>query len=157
MANVIDRDIPEEFLVRFDNEGRPRGAHLVVRRQVILDGRLLQDNYLPAQPISLVPDDGNPRMMLSEVLGPMASDALIANDRMTEELKAKDAEIAGLRENIGDLSSTIAGLNGDLSAANASIETRDRMIIDLQTQLNKASAQIGAQAARIEELEPPHD
>lgn len=50
---LIDEKVNYEVLLRYNENGELCGAHQIKRRRVILDGELLQDSLLPAEPLDI--------------------------------------------------------------------------------------------------------
>lgn len=50
---IDDKKVPYEILIRFGEDGKPKGAHVQYRRIVTLDGEILKDEPLPAEPLGL--------------------------------------------------------------------------------------------------------
>lgn len=89
---LIDRTVPYEILIRFDESGAVQGAHLVKRRIVELDGKRLKDETTSAIPLALASaTDGE---LLAEVLGTACAQALADNDA----LRARMAELEQLND-----------------------------------------------------------
>jgi hypothetical protein len=93
MAEIDDRSVPYEILIRFDEAGLVSGAHLVSRRIVTIDGERLKDEVGGAVPVALALG-GSGGAVLDDVLGDALTAALAAVDRLTAEVAAKEAEIA---------------------------------------------------------------
>lgn len=89
-----DIKIPYEILIRFGDDGQPKGAHALFRRVVTLDDEVLKDQIQDAVPVDL---DGLPT---SAIMSDATRDALA-------KVTAQAAEIASLSD--------------QLSAANAMI------------------------------------
>ncbi|AVA22468.1 hypothetical protein [Rhizobium sp. NXC24] len=99
MADIQDNTIPYELLVRFGPDGAPIGAHVQYLRRITLDGEIIKDDILPAQPIDLA---GFPT---SAIMTDATRDALAnaaTQQKQIEELKAQletaNAAIAELQQ-----------------------------------------------------------
>lgn len=103
---IEDRLIPYEILVRFGDDGAPRGAHAQYRRVVTFDGEVLKDEPLPAQPLDI---DGFPT---SRVMSDTAMRALA-------RLSVLEKEAAGREEALAEASARIAELQGATGQAAA--------------------------------------
>jgi len=94
---IEDRLIPYEILVRFGDDGTPKGAHAQYRRVVTFDGEVLKDEPLPAQPLDM---DGFPT---SAIMSQTTAQALarvsvleasaLENDGLLEQAAARIAEL----------------------------------------------------------------
>lgn len=102
--SLIDKTVPYEILIRFDEEGAPKGAHVQYRRIVILDDERLKDEPLPAQPLDLAGLDA------SDLIGELAASALA---RVTE----LERDNAALREQLEAEQAGNADLQAQLDAA----------------------------------------
>jgi hypothetical protein len=92
MAELIDRTVPYEILIRFGEDGFVQGAHFISRRIIDLDGERLKEEIGAARPLALV-EDGAGRDLLDRVLGEALTTALADNGRLQAEIGAKDALI----------------------------------------------------------------
>ena len=50
---IEDVQLPYEILVRFGEDGAPRAAHVQYIRRVTMDGKVLKNEPLPAEPLAL--------------------------------------------------------------------------------------------------------
>lgn len=89
MPDIQDQKLPYEILIRFGEDGEPKGAHACWRRRVSLDGELLKDDVLPAVPLGL--KDFPASAIMSEV----TAAALARIPALEAEVAAKDEVIAG--------------------------------------------------------------
>lgn len=80
-----DNRIPYEILVRFGDNGAPKGAHVQYRRMVALDGEVLKDEPMPAEPLAL--DDGFPT---SAIMDETTRSALARIAELEARLAASD-------------------------------------------------------------------
>ncbi|OWJ67455.1 hypothetical protein [Inquilinus limosus] len=87
---LSDTTVPYEILIRFDEAGTPKGAHVQWRRIVMLDGEILKDDVLPAAPLSL---DG---LAVSEIM----SDATAAALRRVTDLETENADLLTQRDQL---------------------------------------------------------
>lgn len=79
---LIDKTVPYEILIRFDENGDLAAGHYQERRIVILDGERLQDQPGNPVPLGLAPEEA--MTTLSDALG----------DALAPALKAATAEMA---------------------------------------------------------------
>ena len=132
---LTDSKVPYEILIRFNDDGTPRGAHVQNRRVVVMDGEVLKDEILPAAPLDLA---GFPT---SAIMTDAARDALArvttlegekaglveqletAGERVAELTAEKEALVTQVRE----LQAQIAGVNDRVSAA-----ATEKQIVDAQ-------------------------
>jgi small ligand-binding sensory domain FIST len=86
--SLIDNTVPYEILVRFDEEGIPKGAQVQYRRIVVLDGERLKDEPLAAQPLDLAGLD------VSDLIGSVAAAALARVTELEREIAILTADRA---------------------------------------------------------------
>ena len=102
---MLETLIPYEFLVRWDETGTLRGAHIVTRSVVTADdGTILSDRQNSAQPVSLAGELGFP---LGDLLPTITQDALIAKE-------AAEVECARLREALAAITTERDALQAEL-------------------------------------------
>lgn len=95
-----DKIIPYEILIRFNEDGTPQGAHVQYRRRVVLDGEVLKDEPLAAQPLTLdanFPVSG----LMTEALESALSEINNLNARLISlelDLEASRNQIAAMEE-----------------------------------------------------------
>lgn len=77
---IVDKTVPYEVLIRYDDDGKPKGAHIQERRIITMDGEIIKDDVGAAQPLSL---DG---FKTSDLLSKSLRDALIQVNILTEQL-----------------------------------------------------------------------
>lgn len=82
-----DITVPYEILIRFREDGTPRGAHVQRRRIVELDGERLKDEVLPAEPLAL---EGFPT---SAIMTGALQQALVRIQQLQDQLEAAAAEL----------------------------------------------------------------
>lgn len=111
---ISDTTVPYEILIRFGEDGAPRGAHCQRRRIVELDGERLKDEVLPAEPLAL---DGFPT---SAIMSDTLRDALIRIQQLQDQL----ADVAG-----------------ELEAATTRAEQAEEQVVQLQAQLAADASQ----------------
>lgn len=92
-----DIKIPYEILIRFGDDGQPKGAHALFRRVVTLDGEVLKDEIQDAVPVDT---DGLPT---SVIMSDVAKGALA-------KVTAQATEIAALSERLSAANATIQQL-----------------------------------------------
>lgn len=120
MADVLDRKIPYEILIRFGDDGKPRGAHAQYIRRVTLDGELLKEELGEAVPLDI---SGFPS---SDIIGQVATDALAEltrvnaeNAALTSALNEQANKLAQADERVAELEAQIANLTARLDAIGA--------------------------------------
>lgn len=106
---LTDSTVPYEILIRFNDDGTPRGAHVQNRRVIVMDGEVLKDDILPAAPLDLA---GFPT---SAIMTDAARDALA---RVTT-LEGEKAELIEQLETAGEQAD-------DLRAENEALATQVR-------------------------------
>lgn len=110
MAEIVDRTVPYEVLIRFGEGGEPVGAHVQRRRIVTLDGETLKDEVLPAAPLGL--DD----FPTSAIMDETTKSALAEIDRLRRDVAARDALIDEAARTINDLSGKLSGATAKIAA-----------------------------------------
>lgn len=110
MAEIMDRTVPYEVLIRFGESGEPVGAHVQRRRIVTLDGETLKDEVLPAAPLGL--DD----FPTSAIMDETTKSALAEIDRLRRDVAARDALIDEAARTINDLSGKLSGATAKIAA-----------------------------------------
>ncbi|MDQ0454726.1 hypothetical protein [Rhizobium paknamense] len=101
-----DEKTPYEILVRFGDDGQPKGAHVLYRRVVTLDDEVLKDEILAAQPLDL---EGFPT---SAIMTDATRDALA-------KVSSQEAQIAALTEQLATANATIQELEAAAAALQA--------------------------------------
>lgn len=114
---LTDSTVPYEILIRFNDDGTPRGAHVQSRRVVTNDGEVLKDDILPAAPLDLagfptsaiMSNTARDALTQIGVLTAQASELTEAlqtsrehADRLVRENEALVAEVSGLREELSE-------------------------------------------------------
>ena len=102
---LTDSTVPYEILIRFNDDGTPRGAHVQSRRVVIMDGEVLKDDIMPAAPLDLA---GFPT---SVIMTDAARDALA---RVTT-LEGEKAELIEQLETAGEQADELRAENEALA------------------------------------------
>ncbi|MER9047579.1 hypothetical protein NKH89_09925 [Mesorhizobium sp. M0923] len=114
-----DTKIPYEILIRFGDDGAPLGAHVQYRRRVILDGEVLKDDVLDAEPLGLVD------FPTSDLLSEAAEKALATINGQSLALAhaaATEAELRSEIERLQDLASSVVA-----QAANTEAELQSEI------------------------------
>lgn len=91
MAKVQDIKTPYEILIRFGEDGKPRGAHAQFIRRVTLDGELLKEELGNAEPLDL--ED----FPTSSLMTDATRDALAEVTRLSERVVALTEELSALK------------------------------------------------------------
>ncbi len=156
-----DKKIPYEILIRFDDNGTPKGAHVQKRRLVTMDGEILKDEILSAEPLALegFPTSG---LMTSATQAALASvNTLNAQiDQMADTIEGKDAEIteanrqrdvaasagATLTAANAQLSQQLATYQDDVTRLNSEVATQKGTIMALQAQIAAMQSSASASA-----------
>jgi hypothetical protein len=126
---TTDELIPYEILIRFGDDGAPRGAHVQHRRVVTVDGEVVLDEARPAQPLGLV--DFPTSAILSEateaalaqinVLEAAAQSAQLMLEAAQAEKTAAEAARDAAQAHVAILQADLAAANASLAQANATI------------------------------------
>lgn len=150
-----DKKIPYEILIRFGDDGAPKGAHVQKRRLVTMDGEILKDEILSAEPLALegFPTSG---LMTSATQAALASvNTLNAQiEQMSDTIEAQDAAIteanrqrdeaasagAALTAANMQLSQQIAASQEDITRLNSEVATHKGTISALQAQIAAQSS-----------------
>jgi len=90
--SITDELVPYEILIRFGDDGAPRGAHVQYRRVVTYGGEVLKDELQPAAPLGL--EDFPTSALLQEV----TATALGRIEVLEAELAEAKAEVARLTQ-----------------------------------------------------------
>lgn len=119
---ITDSTVPYEILIRFNDDGTPRGAHVQNRRVIVMDGEVLKDDILPAAPLDLA---GFPT---STIMTDAARDALA---RVTT-LEGEKAELIEQLEMAGawaiEMTAENEALAKQVRDLQAEIAGRDEMV-----------------------------
>ena len=83
---ILKTQTPHEFLIRWDDAGALKGAHIAFRESITEDGAEISSKFTAPQAVAMAGATGFP---LADVIGLLSVDALAALD-------AKDAQIATL-------------------------------------------------------------
>jgi chromosome segregation ATPase len=128
---LIDKTLKYEIKVCYSDDGVPRGAHLIRRRYIELDGEVISNSLLAAEPVNLSD--------LSEVMTQAQADALA-------RVELQDQEIAALSQSVEDRDDAIAaaenahaakvsGLGAEIEELRAALADRDAEITSLRSAL----------------------
>jgi len=98
-----DKTVAYEVLIRYNAEGAPQGAHIQRRRIVTLDGELLKDEVLPAEPLTL---DAN--FPVSTVMNEALEGALSQINHMTQEIDSLNFQLQSAQMLVQQLQASIA-------------------------------------------------
>jgi len=151
MPDIQDQTFPYELLVRYGPDGTPVGAHVQYLRRITLDGEIIKDDVLPAQPIDL---DGFPT---SEIMEDTCRDALATVATQTAQITTLNAQLQTANTNLATVSNDVDQLRTELTnvqataAANANALTGQ--IFALGDELASANATIAQQAETIKQLQ----
>lgn len=137
---LSDQTIPYELLIRFGNDGTPKGAHVQNRRLVVLDGEILKDEILPAAPLQL---EGFPTSAI-----------------MSNATQAALAQVGDLHQQIETLTAAVTNWEADAQAAhtamNAAVAAKnaaEQEVGQMQWQVTQAGAALTTANTRITTLE----
>lgn len=150
-----DVKVPYQLLIRYDDLGRPRGAHVEHRRVVTLDGEVLKDEPLPAEPLSL---DNFPS---SDIIGSVARDAILraqdleaavaeAHEKATVEFdrrRVAEGTIADLESKIEIMNENTKEKTAQFEAAQKNLALARAQVEELSKQIAKATAGQASQAS----------
>lgn len=103
---LLDVKTPYEVLIRYGMDGLPRGAHSQMVRTVTLDGEILKQEILAAQPLDLA------GFSLSALMTTTTQNALV-------QVTALTTENAELKRLVSDLQNEILSLQAQVSKASA--------------------------------------
>lgn len=113
MADPIVTITRYELLMRWDEAGALKGAHVQRRRRITLDGQVIADQMLDPEPIAAAD------FAAHEILGEALTDAMTALGQadalIHDQQEAIDAAAAAAQ----DAAARIAQLEADLAAASA--------------------------------------
>lgn len=158
MPDIQDQTFPYELLVRFGPDGAPAGAHVQYLRRITLDGEIIKDDILPAQPIDLAgfPTSDIMSDACRDVLAKVASqDAQITT--LTSQLDATTANLTKAQGDLATVSADADQLRTELTNAQAEAATNETalqgQILSLGDQLATANATIEQQAETIRQLQ----
>ncbi len=136
--NLTDVTVPYEILIRFGSDGSLKGAHQQRRRIVQLDGEILKDQELPAEPID-VAGMGAVLGEASAIAITSAAALLLERDRLAAERDDLSAMVAA----------AAAARDAAESAAAKAAEDRDKLEAELAaTEAALATARGEIQALR---------
>lgn len=117
MATVEDTKTPYEILIRFGDDGLPRGAHAQFIRRVKIDGELIKEEIGNAEPL----DIGD--FPASAIMSDTTRDALAEVTRLNAVVEGMNAEAAAnanaaelARQQIADMELTVANLTAERTA-----------------------------------------
>ncbi|NKJ34098.1 hypothetical protein [Rhizobium sp. SG570] len=130
MPDIQDQTFPYELLVRFGTDGTPTGAHVQYLRRITLDGEIIKDDVLPAQPIDLA---GFPT---SPIMEDACRDAL--------------AKVASQTAQITALAGQLDSANADLAKAHSDLATVTGDVDQLRTELTNVQAAAGANETALQ-------
>ncbi|KQY31811.1 hypothetical protein [Rhizobium sp. Root483D2] len=137
---LSDQTIPYEILVRFDDEGAPRGAHVQSRRRVILDGEVLKDEILPAAPLQL---EGFPTSAIMTT----------ATQAALSQVTALNAQVETLQ---GELEAALAAIEAAHRGRDQALEAKsaaEMQVVTLQTNLDQKTIQMHEAQATVSALQ----
>lgn len=106
-----------EILVRFDEFGKPKGAHAQYLDGIARDGVLISAQPGPAIPLALV--DTSDALTLKDVLGDAFVGIVAAKDEAEAQVAALEAEGAAKDANIQQLMADLEAARAALAEATA--------------------------------------
>lgn len=140
--SVSDETKPYELLVRYDEDGRPKAAHIQHRRIVRVGDELLKNEPLPPQALAL----GSPEWdaLLGDSLSAalhQVNDCKAEHERLTAELEAERGaaraasnQVEMMTEQAARDAKTIERLVGELEADRALLRQAERALRDLKAE-----------------------
>lgn len=151
MPDIQDQTFPYELLVRYGPDGNPVGAHVQYLRRITLDGEIIKDDVLPAQPIDLA---GFPT---SAIMEDTCRDALATVATQTAQIATLNGQLETANANLATVSNDVDKLRTELTdvqaAAAANANTLNGQIFALGDQLELANATVAQQAETIKQLQ----
>ena len=131
-----------EVLLRFGevapNKGKLIGASLTQLTQLLKDGVLLNTTINPPEQLALI--EGESGQQLSDVLGEVNAQTIIANQVLTAANQSLSANIDELLANVQSLDSDLTDVRGELSTAQTSLADAQAEIQRLKDELASQSA-----------------
>lgn len=91
MATVEDGKIPYEILIRFGDDGLPKGAHAKFIRRIKIDGEIIKEDIGSAEPLNI---EG---FQTSALMSDTTRDALAEVSRLSADAVNLNKEMASLR------------------------------------------------------------
>ena len=151
MPDIQDQTFPYELLVRYGPDGAPVGAHVQYLRRITLDGEVIKDDVLPAQPIDLA---GFPT---SAIMADTCRDALATVTAQTAQIATLNGQLGTANANLATVSNDVDQLRTELTnvqaAAAANENTLHGQIFALSDQLALANQTIEQHLATIQQLQ----
>lgn len=102
MAEITDTKTPYEILIRFGDDGKPRGAHAQFIRRITIDGELVKEEIGNAEPLDL---KGFPT---STLMSATTRDALAEITRLRGEMNMLTGELSAAQARIAELEKPVA-------------------------------------------------
>jgi len=151
MPDIQDQTFPYELLVRYGPDGAPVGAHVQYLRRITLDGEVIKDDILPAQPIDLA---GFPT---SGIMADTCRDALATVATQAAQIAALNGQLETANANLATVSDDADKLRTELTNVQAEAVTNQNtlngQLITLSDQLALANQTIEQQAETIKQLQ----
>lgn len=138
--SLIDETHPYELLIRYDEEGRPKAAHIQYRRIVRMGDEVLKNEPLPPQPLAIGGAEWDKLIgtSLSAALA-QVNESVAAQERLAAELDAVRAEARessaaaqSLLEQRDQGAKIIEHLAAELAAERVSLRQAERALRELQ-------------------------
>lgn len=176
MPSVEDVSLPYEILIRFGDDGRPRGAHAQFIRRVSVDGELLKEEIGNAVPLDL---DGLPT---SSLMSDATRDALAeverlnaevetltnranaaessaasvgqANEQLGQENEQLKRDLFSASERISDLEAARRALAADVATLKAAVNAAEKTASDRYQRIEELEAAANAALADAQKSEP---
>jgi hypothetical protein len=95
MAVFTEERTPNEFLVRWNNEGAIQGAHVGWLDTVLKDGVILSQTETNVESVAVGLSDGFP---LTDILTQLQVDCVLERETLLLEIQTLKAEIAELKK-----------------------------------------------------------
>lgn len=169
MANVEDVNLPYEILIRFGDDGLPKGAHAQYIRRISIDDEMIKEEIGNAEPLDL---EGFPT---SALMADTARDALAEVTRLNgqvESLKTeldtrtnsldtankRGEELTVALSEMTDRTKTAEATNQEMKSRIAELETSLSTMTDraaaVETRVSRLLTALEAANVRIKELDP---
>ena len=97
MAKYTEKKIPYEFLVRFDNDGKLKGAHIGFVEKVFKDKTEISTTITNVMPVSFSNEEGFP---IKDILNDLQFNTIVENEFLQSQNKILLLEIEDLKQEL---------------------------------------------------------